>query len=133
MKLDEPEPESPLESKQFLIMGEIGDAILATTPWSEQFSSTTFGPMPPAHDENDVPPVDPVWSPEAMLAFMYNRCQRRFGQAANESRRQLCAERLQLLRDVMTAFRSGDPATRLGGRACVGSWAAICRSLFEFK
>ena len=69
--------------------------------------------MPPAHDESDVPPVDSVWSPEAMLVFMYNRCQRRFGQSADDSRRRLYAKRLQLLRDVMTAYRGGDPAMRL--------------------
>ena len=42
--VDEPEPESPLEPGQFMTMGEIGDAILARAPRSQQFSSRTFRP-----------------------------------------------------------------------------------------
>ena len=98
--VDEQEPESPLEPCQFVTMGEIGNAIFATVPRSHEHSSSEV-------------PADPVWSPEAMIAFMYTRCQRRFGQAANESKRRLYAERLQLLRDVMAACRSNDPCTKL--------------------
>ena len=33
-------------------------------------------PWNAGHDESDFPESGSVWSPEAMLTFMYNRCQR---------------------------------------------------------
>ena len=69
--------------------------------------------MPPVHDESDIPDPGTFWSPEAMLTFMYSRCQRRFHAATTEEKLQPYVERMELFTNVMDACRSGDSALRI--------------------
>jgi hypothetical protein len=74
---------------------------------------TDLSGMPLVHDESDLPEPGAFWSPEAMLAFIDSRCQRRFAAAETETKRHLYQERMQVVRDVMAACRSGDASTKM--------------------
>ena len=121
--VDEP-TESASEPGDFIGMSQIGEAISAA--YTEQppdvsapssstsaLPSTGIHDAPAVHDESSLPEAGAPWRPEAMLTFMYSRCQRRLLAASSESRRAFEQERMQVLRDVMSACRTGDQATRI--------------------
>eukprot|EP00435_Cladocopium_sp_Y103_P075368 s332_g56.t2 len=61
---------------------------------------------------SDVPEPFQERSPEAMIVFMYDRCQRRHDDATTIERRNLYSERLALLRDLMRSVKGADDSTR---------------------
>ena len=69
--------------------------------------------MPRFSTAFELPALGDAWSPEAMIAWMYERCARRHGIAATDERRQLYAERMAVLRGVMQGCRSTDAEVRL--------------------
>ena len=116
--------ESTREPGDFSNMAQIGQ--LTAAAQAEQFqnalatsSSTSALPASsthgaPAVDEHaDSPESTSRWSPEAMLTYMYSRCQRRLQVAETETRRAMYRERMQILRDVMASCRSNDESVRV--------------------
>ena len=60
----------------------------------------------------------PAWAwcilePRSDAGFIDSRCQRRFAAAETETKRHLYRERMQVVRDVMAACRSGDASTKM--------------------
>eukprot|EP00435_Cladocopium_sp_Y103_P014397 s3870_g3.t1 len=68
--------------------------------------------MPRFNSEIALPVPNDSWTPEAMLTWMYERCMRRRANSTSASRSGLYDERLAVLREVMSAYRHGDAATR---------------------
>ena len=62
-----------------------------------------------------------VWSPEAMLTWVYDRCLRTFSNGEKEERRTLYQQRLAVLREVMQTCRSSDPDARFAASSMMPS------------
>eukprot|EP00435_Cladocopium_sp_Y103_P069451 s242_g33.t1 len=111
----------------------MADAALMPVSTSEASSSNASLPlgvedsgMLRFNNELELPVPMDVWSPEAILTWMYERCLRRRDAAETDAKRALYEERLAVLREVMQACRSGDPNTR---------WAAsqMTRTMSDFS
>ena len=61
----------------------------------------------------DVPEPFQQWSPEALIFFMLNRCQRRHDDAQTAERRVLYLQRIALLRDLLRDLQNATTAQRL--------------------
>ena len=116
--------ESTSEPGDFSNMAQIGRLTAAAQAEQSQnahatSSSTSALPANSTHgapvvDEHADPPESTSgWSPEAMLTYMYSRCQRRLQVAETETRRAMYRERMQILRDVMASCRSNDESVRV--------------------
>ena len=62
---------------------------------------------------SDVPEPFQQWSPEALIFFMLNRCQRRHNDAQTAERRVLYLQRIALLRDLLRDLQNATTAQRL--------------------
>ena len=155
--------DSSIEQNDFITMSQIGAWIAAANANrpSLSFAASSSSELPTAiggadlsgmpllHDESDLPGPGAVWSPEAMLTFVYSRCQIRFAAAETETKRHLYQERMQVLRDVMAACRSGDASTRMAPAEMTRSmsdlsddedslsshlsWAGFCNTMDEIE
>eukprot|EP00435_Cladocopium_sp_Y103_P045613 s2564_g13.t1 len=69
--------------------------------------------IPRDDTEEDVPMPDEEWSPEALVVFMFERCQRRHDAAQTSERRVLYMQGLAVLRAIMRDLRQATGDDRL--------------------
>ena len=108
---------------------------------------TDLSGMPLVHDESDLPEPGGFWGPRSDAGFYCQPLSRRFTAAETEAKRHVYQERMQGVRDVMAACRSGDASTKMAAAKMTRSmsdlsnhenspnshlsWAGFCNTTVE--
>ena len=89
-----------------------GAGILAPPPQDVPPMTSNSSGTPLFNSPADLRFQNEARSPEAMPTWMYDRCLRRCSNCTSRERATLYQQRMAVLRDVMSACRSGDPELR---------------------